>query len=44
VSVHDFAPQTFGYLFADVRENWVLEKPVASVETEAAAMPKEGGQ
>jgi NADH-quinone oxidoreductase subunit H len=44
VSVHDFAPQTFGYRFADVRENWVLEKPVAAVETEAAAMPKEGGQ
>jgi NADH-quinone oxidoreductase subunit H len=26
ISIHDFAPQTGGAMFADVRENWVLEK------------------
>ena len=25
-SIHDFAPQTGGVMFAQVRENWVLEK------------------
>src|SRR5262249_451971 len=25
-SVHDFAPQAFGYRFADVREDWGLQK------------------
>jgi NADH-quinone oxidoreductase subunit H len=45
-TVHEYAPQTYGYRFADVREDWVLEKDAAlGVHGPGAAVAaKEGGQ
>ena len=38
-SIQDYAPQTFGRMFADVREEWVLKTPLTPVQPPAPAHP-----